>query len=94
MAGNNIFLCVLFSACTGLCFAISGAIPAWYAAKDREVEEYNKTITKNKEEKNHGNSLRVKRQDTVKEDEEEQGEEFLPEKEGEEFMLKDKTSPW
>ena len=77
---NNVFLCALFSACIGLCFAISGAIPAWYAAKDREVEEYNQSLKK----KNHGISL--KRQDTVKEDEEEG--------EGGELLLKDKTSPW
>ena len=52
MAENNVFLCVLFSACIGLCFAISGSIPAWYATKDREVEEYNQTAVKEKE-KNH-----------------------------------------
>ena len=81
MAENNVFLCVLFSACIGLCFAISGSIPAWYAAKDREVEEYNQTV---KKEKNHSLSLvLVKREEDtqVKEDEEE-------------VSLKDKTSPW
>ena len=82
MAENNVFLCVLFSTCIGLCFAISGAIPAWYAAKDREVEEYNQTV---KKEKKNSMSLLVKRKDTVKENEEDE--------EGE-LLLKDKTSPW
>lgn len=80
MAENNVFLCVLFSTCIGLCFAISGAIPAWYAAKDREVEEYNQTVKKE-----NSMSLLVKRKDTVKENEE--GEDG-------ELLLKEKTSPW
>lgn len=48
MTGNSVTLCALFSAGIGLCFAISGAIPAWFAAKDREVEEYNKSNKKEK----------------------------------------------
>lgn len=50
MAGeNNIFLCVTFAIGIGLCFAISAAIPAWFAAKDREVEEWNNDICRNED---------------------------------------------
>ena len=46
---NNIFLCVIFSIGIGLCFAISGAIPAYFAAKDREIDEYYNKDNQNEE---------------------------------------------
>lgn len=36
---NNIFLCVLFSVLNGLFLSCGSALPAWFAAKDREVDK-------------------------------------------------------
>lgn len=43
--GSNLFLCILFSVLNGLFLAISAVLPAFFSAKDREVDD-------NKKEKN------------------------------------------
>lgn len=67
-AGSNLFLCILFSVLNGLFLAISAVLPAFFSAKDREVDD-------NKKEKNE--ILEDTREDES-EDELSYGDEEIP----------------